>query len=34
MPKEVIAEIDGLKKQFASGALKVNVVKEDARGGL
>jgi simple sugar transport system substrate-binding protein/basic membrane protein A len=34
VPKDVIAEIEGLKKQFASGALKVAVTKEDARGGL
>jgi basic membrane protein A len=34
VPKEVIAELEGLKKQFASGALKVSVSKEDARGGL
>lgn len=34
VPKEVAAEIDGLKRQFASGALKIHVVREDARGGL
>ena len=34
VPKEVAAEIEGLKKQFASGALKLTVAKEDARGGL
>ena len=34
VPAEVIAELDGLKKQFASGALKLQVGKEDARGGL
>ena len=34
IPKEVVAEIEGLKKRFASGQLKINVVKEDARGGV
>jgi simple sugar transport system substrate-binding protein/basic membrane protein A len=34
VPKEVVAEIEGLKKKFATGALKVSVSKEDARGGL
>lgn len=34
VPKEVIAEIDAIKKKFASGALKLNVTKEDARGGV
>jgi basic membrane protein A len=32
--KDVVAEIEGLKKKFASGQLKVTVSKEDARGGL
>jgi simple sugar transport system substrate-binding protein/basic membrane protein A len=34
VPKEVVAEIEDLKKKFATGALKVSVSKEDARGGL
>ena len=33
VPATVIAEIDGLKKKLASGALKVTPVKDDARGG-
>jgi simple sugar transport system substrate-binding protein/basic membrane protein A len=34
VPKEVVAEIEALKKKFASGQLKLAVSKEDARGGL
>ena len=34
VPKPVADEIESLKKKFASGALKVSVAKEDARGGL
>ena len=34
VPKEVVAEIEGLKKKFASGQLKLSVAREDARGGL
>jgi len=33
VPAAVIAEIDDVKKKFASGELKVSVTKEDARGG-
>lgn len=34
VPKAVVAEIEGLKKKFASGELKISVSKDDARGGL
>jgi len=34
VPKEVVAEIEALKKKFASGQLTLTVAKEDARGGL
>jgi simple sugar transport system substrate-binding protein/basic membrane protein A len=34
VPKEVAAEIDAVKKRFASGQLKLAVSREDARGGL
>ena len=34
VPKEVIAELEAIKKKFASGELKLNVTKEDARGGV
>jgi basic membrane protein A len=34
VPKAVVAELEALKKKFASGQLKVSVSKEDARGGL
>jgi simple sugar transport system substrate-binding protein/basic membrane protein A len=34
VPKEVIAELEAVKKKLASGELKVNVTKEDARGGV
>jgi basic membrane protein A and related proteins len=33
VPDAVIAELDGLKKKFAAGELKVTVTREDARGG-
>lgn len=33
VPAAVIAELDALKKKFASGDLKVAVSREDARGG-
>jgi simple sugar transport system substrate-binding protein/basic membrane protein A len=33
VPAAVIAEIDGLKKKFTSGELKVKPSKDDARGG-
>lgn len=33
VPASVATELDGLKKKFASGELKVKPVKEDARGG-
>ena len=32
--KEVIAEIEAVKKKLTSGELKINVTKEDARGGV
>jgi basic membrane protein A and related proteins len=34
VPKEVVAEIQALKKKFASGELKVSVTPDDARGGV
>ena len=34
VPKEVVAELEALKQQFASGSLKLTVTKEDARAGL
>jgi simple sugar transport system substrate-binding protein/basic membrane protein A len=34
VPKEVIAELETIKKKLASGEIKVNVTKEDARGGV
>jgi simple sugar transport system substrate-binding protein/basic membrane protein A len=34
VPKEVVAEIQELKKKFASGELKVSVTPDDARGGV
>ena len=34
VPKAVIDEIEAVKKKLASGALKLNVTKEDARGGV
>lgn len=34
VPREVVAEIDAIKKRLASGQLKLAVSKEDARGGL
>lgn len=33
VPAAVASEIDGIKKKFASGALKVTPAKDDARGG-
>ncbi len=33
VPDAVIAELDGLKKKFAAGELKITVTREDARGG-
>lgn len=33
VPAPVAAEVDGLAKQFASGALKIAPTREDARGG-
>ncbi len=34
VPKEVVAELESIKKRFASGQLKLTVTKEDARGGV
>jgi simple sugar transport system substrate-binding protein/basic membrane protein A len=34
VPKDVVAEIEELKKKFASGELKVSVTPDDARGGV
>jgi basic membrane protein A and related proteins len=34
VPQDVVDAIQAVKKQFASGELKVSVIKEDARGGL
>jgi simple sugar transport system substrate-binding protein/basic membrane protein A len=34
VPKDVVAEIQELKKKFASGELKVSVTQDDARGGV
>jgi basic membrane protein A and related proteins len=34
VPKDVVAEIQELKKKFASGELKVSVTPDDARGGV
>lgn len=34
VPEAVVAEIEGLRKKFASGELKITVTKEDARGGI
>lgn len=34
VPKEVVAELEEIKKKFASGQLKVAVTRQDARGGL
>lgn len=33
VPAEVVAEVEALKKKFASGELKIIVTREDARGG-
>jgi len=34
VPPAVVEELEGLKKKFASGELKLTVTKEDARGGI
>ncbi len=34
VPAKVVAEIEALKKRFASGELKIPVAKEDAHGGV
>ena len=34
VPAAVITEIDGVRKKFASGSLKVTPTKDDARGGV
>jgi hypothetical protein len=34
VPPEVVAELQELKKKIATGALKVSVTPEDARGGV
>jgi len=34
VPKDVIAELEQIKKKFASGELKVSVTPDDARGGV
>ena len=34
VPAAVVAELEAVKKKFASGELKLSVTKEDARGGL
>jgi simple sugar transport system substrate-binding protein/basic membrane protein A len=34
VPAAIAEEVEKVKKQFATGALKVNVTKEDARGGV
>ena len=34
VPKDVVAELEQLKKKFASGELKVSVTPDDARGGV
>ena len=34
VPAAVVAELEAVKKKFASGELKLSVAKEDARGGL
>lgn len=34
VPAQVVAELETLKKRFASGELTVSVTKEDARGGI
>ena len=34
VPAALVAELDAVKKKFASGELKLNVTKEDARAGL
>jgi len=34
VPAPVVAELEALKKKFASGELKVSATREDARGGI
>ncbi|MGE3149317.1 MAG: BMP family protein [Pseudorhodoplanes sp.] len=34
IPPQVVADIEALEKEFASGTKKIKVTKEDARGGL
>ncbi|MBV9674478.1 MAG: BMP family protein [Verrucomicrobia bacterium] len=34
VPPDVVAELEGLKKKFAAGELKVSVTRQDARGGI
>jgi simple sugar transport system substrate-binding protein/basic membrane protein A len=34
VPAAVVAELEAVKKKFASGALKLKISKEDARGGI
>ena len=34
VPADLADALQAMKKQFASGELKVSVTKEDARGGL
>ena len=34
VPADIVAAVEAVKKKFASGELKVNVTKEDARGGV
>jgi hypothetical protein len=34
VPAPVVAELAALEQRFATGALKLAVTKEDARGGI
>jgi hypothetical protein len=34
VPPQVVADIEALEKEFASGTKKIKVTREDARGGL
>jgi simple sugar transport system substrate-binding protein/basic membrane protein A len=34
VPANIIDEVEAVKKKFASGALKLKIAKEDARGGI
>jgi simple sugar transport system substrate-binding protein/basic membrane protein A len=34
VPKEIVTDIEALKKKFATGELKVSVTPDDARGGV